>query len=91
MIDEKIRRRAQEAQSFLDSAIYQDIRTRMETELVEAWASGALTTSEQREEMFNRVRGFRVFLAQLQTALDTYKIALSAEAAALKREKGQPS
>lgn len=89
MIADDTRRRAAEAQSFLDSSIYADIRDRMEKQLLDAWANGAFSTCEQREEAFNRVRGFRVFLGELQRALDELKVAKVAEAAAVKREKGQ--
>lgn len=69
-----ISRLGQEAEYILSTEAYKIASEALEARVLEDWASGLFTTTEQREEAFNRVRAARVFRAGLTALIENMKV-----------------
>lgn len=69
-----ISRLGQEAEYILSTEAYKQAVDALERGVMEAWAAGHFTTTEQREEAFNRVRASRFFRESLTALVNNMKV-----------------
>ncbi len=74
MTQEELLRLGMEAEHVLNNGAFTTAMDLLDRKLVEAWAEGAFTTMEQREEAFARVRGARMFRETLLSMINDMKI-----------------
>jgi len=74
MTEDEIIRLGMSAEGVLSSEAYNVAMKELEAALVEKWANGEITTSQEREEAYGLVRGARTFRARLEAMLGNMKI-----------------
>ena len=76
---------AHEAEMILSSRVYALAMEQLDQGLTQRWAEGVATTPADREELFIRVRGFRLFKAALESYIDAFKLAKAKDDVKVKR------
>ena len=74
MSDQEITR-GQRAKQILEDEIFVESVNKIRTELMNQWLNSEETSSEQRENIFRMSRMLEVVLMQLQSVLETGKLA----------------
>lgn len=87
VIDEAIRLGI-EAEYILSSEAYAKVMAELDKGLVDLWSSGQFKTQEEREDVFNRVRGARMFRDRMNSLVDNMRMNKAKAERAQKAQKG---
>jgi hypothetical protein len=77
-----------EAEFILTSDAYRVVMAELDKGLIDLWSSGQFKTVEEREDVFNRVRGARMFRDRMNALIDNMRMNKAKAERAQKSQKG---
>lgn len=86
VMDEAIRL-GTEAEYILSSEAYAKVMAELDKGLIDLWSSGQFKTTEEREDVFNRVRGARMFRDRMNSLIDNMRMNKAKAERAVKAQK----
>lgn len=87
VIDEAIRL-GTEAEFILSSEAYAKVMAELDKGMIDLWSSGQFKTVEEREDVFNRVRGARMFRDRMNSLIDNMRMNKAKAERAQKASRG---
>lgn len=77
-----------EAEFILTSEAYRKVMSELDKGLIDLWSSGQFKTVEEREDVFNRVRGARMFRDRMNALIDNMRMNKAKAERTQKAQKG---